>query len=137
MHATFAFLGRDLVDREPGLIGVGTLGYTALTPYRFPAVLHNLHLVAQVILTAVERGQRHHLRIEVIDADGHVQGTLAEFTFEPDPTMRGPRVRLLHATCAHFAFPTPGDYSFRLWGDAEQLADVPLSLGARGAPATA
>jgi hypothetical protein len=122
----YAFLA-DAAQTGPGqkfhVIGGGV---ARLGGRQFPLRHPHLSLVVGLLVTAPETDREHELRIVLLDPDGgEITSATASLRTHPHEDARD-NIVTFSIDLWNLAFPTPGDYSFRLLVNGSERKRLPL-----------
>ena len=134
----YAFLA-DAAESQPGQkFHVLGGGITRIGGRTFPLRHPHLALVVGLLVTAPETRREHELRIVLLDPDGHeVTGATGSLVAAGEPDGRD-TILTFGIDLWNLAFPTPGDYSFRILVKGSERKRLGLVLerpAGDGAPA--
>jgi hypothetical protein len=133
----FAFLA-DAAESQPGQkFHVLGGGITRIGGPTFPLRHPHLALVIGLLVTAPETQREHELRIVLLDPDGHeVTGATGSLVARGDSDGRD-AILTFSIDLWNLAFPSPGDYSFRILvnGSERKRLGLILARSGEGGPA--
>lgn len=111
------------IEHKLNIMGI----FTTINATKTPVVHAQMKLVTQFEFDASETGQRQ-MQVLLVDDDGHELFSLAAALNIQHPHDGRPVLMNQIFDLSHIAFPTFGDYEFRILLDAEIAAEIPLTV---------
>ena len=118
------------IEHKLNIMGI----FTTINAPKTPVVHPQMKLVTQFEFEAVEAGQ-HHMRIILVDDDGHEQFNIAAQVTIQHPHDGRPVLMNQIFDLAHLSFSAFGEYEFRILIDDELAAEIPLTIAQITPPA--